>query len=210
MVFNLACQHRYGQSPTSPTMWTTDHRLRRGDKAITARRGTLVPPLCCIWHCHSVLGRDSIPGMTEPMMKDSWWAMWHRGGRLEQLNTAECRRLLAATSIGRLGYQMDRGPRIVPVNYALAGETIVIRTAPNTEIARFAPGQTVAFETDQVDEFLQTGWSVLAVGKLNLVSEESLRMLATQQMPDPWAEGSRSVFLQLGTDELTGRRVHQA
>ena len=130
--------------------------------------------------------------------------MWHRGGRLEQLNTAECRRLLAATSIGRLGYQMDRGPRIVPVNYALAGETIVIRTAPDTEIARFAPGQTVAFETDQVDEFLQTGWSVLAVGKLNLVSKESLRMLATQQMPDPWAEGSRSVFLQLGTDELTG------
>ena len=58
----------------------------------------------------------------------------------------------------------------MPVNYALAGETIVIRTAPNTEIARFAPGQTVAFETDQVDEFLQTGWSVLAVGKLNLVS----------------------------------------
>ncbi len=148
--------------------------------------------------------------MTEPMMKDSWWAMWHRGGRLEELDPAECRRLLAATSIGRLGYQTDREPRIEPVNYALAGETVVIRTAPRTEMARFAPGQTVAFETDQVDEFLQTGWSVLAVGELNAVSAESLRMLAAGQMPDPWAEGPRSVFLQLGTNELTGRRVHQA
>jgi nitroimidazol reductase NimA-like FMN-containing flavoprotein (pyridoxamine 5'-phosphate oxidase superfamily) len=148
--------------------------------------------------------------MTEPMMKDSWWAIWHRGGRLEELDPAECRRLLAATSIGRLGYQTDSGPRIVPVNYALAGETIAIRTAPRTEIARVASGQTVAFETDQVDEFLQTGWSVLAVGVLNEISAEALRQLAPGQTPDPWAEGPRSVFLQLGISDLTGRRVHPA
>ncbi len=148
--------------------------------------------------------------MTEPMMKDSWWAIWHRGGRLEELDSTECRRLLTSTSIGRLSYQTERGPRIVPVNYALSGESIVIRTAPRTEIARTAPGQTVAFEIDQFDEFLHTGWSVLAVGELNAVSSESLRMLAPGQTPEPWAEGPRSAFLQLGVSELTGRRVHPA
>jgi nitroimidazol reductase NimA-like FMN-containing flavoprotein (pyridoxamine 5'-phosphate oxidase superfamily) len=139
-----------------------------------------------------------------------WWPIWHRGGRLETLDAAECRRLLTATSVGRLGYQTERGPRIVPLNYALAGQWIITRTAPDTEVARFATNQTVAFELDQTDEYLQTGWSVLVVGELRVISAETLRMLAPAQTPDPWAEGPRSVFLQLGIDEMTGRRVHPA
>jgi hypothetical protein len=148
--------------------------------------------------------------MTEPMIKESWWAAWHRAGRVEVLDPVECWRLLSAGSIGRLGYQAETGPRIVPVNYALAGESIVIRTAPRTEIARLAPGQTVAFEIDQVDEFLRSGWSILAVGVLREVPLESLRLLAPHQTPDPWAEGPRSVFLEFDPRELTGRRVHPA
>ena len=135
-----------------------------------------------------------------------WWPIWHRGGRVETLDAAECRRLLRATSVGRLGYSTERGPRIVPLNYAVAGGRIVIRTAPDTEVARFAVNQTVAFEVDHTDEYLQTGWSVLVVGDLRVISAEALRMLAPGQAPDPWAEGPRSVFLQLDVDGLTGRR----
>ena len=148
--------------------------------------------------------------MTKPSVADLWWPIWHQGGRLENLDPAECRRLLTTTSVGRLGYQTVRGPRIVPVNYALAGESIVTRTAPNTEIARLAANNTVAFEIDQADEYLQTGWSVLVVGELRMISMEALKMLAPGQTPDPWAEGPRSMFLQLGIDELTGRRVNPA
>jgi hypothetical protein len=50
---------------------------------------------------------------------------------------------------------------------------------------------------DQTDEYLQTGWGVLVVGKLRVISAEALRALAPEQTPDPWAEGLRSVFLQL-------------
>ena len=143
-------------------------------------------------------------------MADLWWPMWHRGGRLEELDTGECRRLLDGTAVGRLGYQTERGPRIVPMNYALVGDSIVTCTAPDTEIARFAVEQTVAFEIDQADEYLQRGWSVLVVGELRVISAEAIRMLPPGQTPDPWPEGPRSVFLQLGIDELTGRRVHPA
>ena len=143
-------------------------------------------------------------------MTNALWPLWHRGGRLEELDPTECRSLLTATSVGRVGYQTDRGPRIVPVNFTLVGESILIRTAPDTELARLGPQQTVAFEIDHADEFWQTGWSVLAVGELTEVSADSLRMLAPNQTPDPWAEGPRSVFLQLGISELTGRRVHPA
>jgi uncharacterized protein len=141
---------------------------------------------------------------------DLWWPIWHQGGRLEELDARECRRLLAGTAVGRLGYQTVRGPRIVPMNYKFVGDSIVTCTAPDTEIARFAVKQTVAFEIDQADEYLQRGWSVLVVGELRLVSAEAIRMLAPAQTPDPWPEGPRWVFLQLEINQLTGRRVHPA
>ena len=102
-------------------------------------------------------------------MTDLWWPMWHRGGRLEELDARECRRLLAGTTIGRLGYQTVRGPRIVPMNYALVADSIVTCTAPDTEMARIAVKQMVAFEIDQADEYLQRGWSVLVVGELRMI-----------------------------------------
>ncbi len=141
-------------------------------------------------------------------MTDGWWPTWHRAGRLEQLDARECRRLLAGTAVGRLSYQTVRGPRIVPMNYALVGDSVVTRTGADTEVARFAVKQRVAFEIDQADEYLHRGWSVLVVGELRMISAEAIRMLAPGQTPEPWPEGSRSIFLQLGIDELTGRRVH--
>lgn len=146
--------------------------------------------------------------MTGTWVADLWWPIWHRGGRLEELDVRECRRLLAGTTIGRLAYQTIRGPRIIPMNYALVADSIVTCTAPDTEIARIAPKQTVAFEIDQADGYLQRGWSVLVVGELTVLSAEAIRMLSPGQTPDPWPEGPRSVFLQLGINELTGRRVH--
>ena len=38
-------------------------------------------------------------------MADRWWPMWHRGGRLEELDARECRRLLAGTAVGRLSFR---------------------------------------------------------------------------------------------------------
>ena len=94
------------------------------------------------------------------------------------------------------------------MNYALVGDSIVTRTGADTEVARVAVKQTVAFEIDQADEYLHRGWSVLVVGELRMISAEAIRMLAPGQMPEPWPEGARSIFLQLGIDELTGRRLH--
>jgi len=141
-------------------------------------------------------------------MADVWWPMWHRGGRLEELDARECRRLLAGTAVGRLGYQTVRGPRIVPMNYAWVEDSIVVRTGADTEVARLAVKQTVAFEIDQADEYLHRGWSVLVVGELRPISADEIGLLEPGRTPDPWPEGYRSIYLQLGIDELTGRRVH--
>ena len=137
-----------------------------------------------------------------------WWSLTQRGGRVERLSPAECRRLLAAGAVGRLGYSTANGPRIVPMNYTLVGERLIFRTTPDTEAGRCADGAQVAFEVDQVDEFLHAGWSVLVTGEADQITTRELQLLDVFQVPDPWPAGERSLFLQLPLTALTGRRVH--
>ena len=64
------------------------------------------------------------------------WSLLDRGGRLETLDRDECRRLLESTNIGRLGYCTDLGPRILPMNYTVVGESVTFRTGIDTEASQ--------------------------------------------------------------------------
>ena len=77
---------------------------------------------------------------------------------LSKLSRSECNSLMRGRRVGRLAYCDSLGPVAVPVNFALAGDDIVIRMEPtNTAIQM---GQSlVAFETDHVDETSGEGWS---------------------------------------------------
>jgi hypothetical protein len=137
-----------------------------------------------------------------------WSFLWPAGGRVEELDAGECRRLLESVTVGRLGYTSQRGPRIIPVNYALGLDSVAFRTGQQTEVARLALGRTVAFEVDQVDDFLRSGWSVLIVGKLTEMSPSAVRMLDVSQTPAPWAGGERTLYCEIPFSELSGRRIH--
>jgi nitroimidazol reductase NimA-like FMN-containing flavoprotein (pyridoxamine 5'-phosphate oxidase superfamily) len=116
--------------------------------------------------------------------------------------------LLESTTVGRLGYTSERGPRIIPVNYAVRPDSVAFRTGQQTEVARLALGRIVAFEVDHVDDFLRSGWSVLVVGKLAEMSPSAVRMLNVSQTPDPWAGGERTLFCEIPFEQLSGRRIH--
>lgn len=137
-----------------------------------------------------------------------WSFLWPAGGRVEELDASECRRLLESTTVGRLGYTSERGPRIIPVNYTLGVDSVAFRTGQQTEVARLALGRIVAFEVDQVDDFLRSGWSVLVVGKLAEMSPSAVRMLNVTQTPVPWAGGDRTLFCEIPLTEVSGRRIH--
>ncbi len=136
------------------------------------------------------------------------WQPAYRGGRLEDLEYAECRRLLVATSVGRLAYTTDDEPHIVPINYVLFDEHLVFRTSRDNEVAGSAVGQPVAFEVDKIDEFLQAGWSVVVTGIAEELPGRSLRAMDVGETPEPWASGVRSLYLRIPLTRVTGRRVH--
>jgi hypothetical protein len=62
---------------------------------------------------------------------------------------------------------------------------------------------------DEIDEFYQSGWSVLAVGGLQLLTEEEFACLQFGKIPKPWAAGPRGMFVRLPCVQLTGRRSSQ-
>ena len=127
---------------------------------------------------------------------------------IEAIDRAECLELLAGEVIGRLAVSDHGAPMVFPVNYALDGESIVFRTAPGTKVD--VQGLTPAcFEIDSFDREKRTGWSVIAVGHLEEVSQrdtaaiEHLRTLPV----DPWADGPKDIWMRLHATRVTGRRV---
>ena len=56
----------------------------------------------------------------------------------------------------------------------MVDDAIVFRTTPYSELASYGPGEEAAFEIDNVDYSRQTGWSVVAFGRLERVDPSEL------------------------------------
>ncbi len=128
------------------------------------------------------------------------------GRRLRDLDEAECRELLATHRRGRLAWDdKERGPTVIPVNYLVAGDDIIVRTSVHTELARhFTSGRT-AFQIDEYDDEARTGWSVLARGTARSAQYDEVP--DDSDRPTAWVLGNRSFFIRIGIETLTGRRV---
>jgi uncharacterized protein len=136
-----------------------------------------------------------------------WTAADTATGRLVEMTREECLQALDAKRIGRLGYPTADGPRIIPVNYVLTDDGIIFRTVPDGEVARNAMDTTCAFEIDDLDEFFESGWSVLAVGVAQLLTEADFQRLRFGRIPEPWADGPRILFVKLPLLQLSGRQL---
>jgi hypothetical protein len=133
-------------------------------------------------------------------------ATWDVGASpnvIEELDPEECLALLAGEEVGRLVVS-GRPPQVFPVNFALDGATVLVRTAPGTKLDAVRADAEVAFEVDSIDRASHTGWSVVVTGKareeLHLHDDGSAR-------PEPWSSGVRAYWLRLDPTAITGRRV---
>ena len=135
---------------------------------------------------------------------------WFEPVLFQHLPPEECRELLAAKSVGRVAFNGPDGPQVLPVNYVVHRRGIFFRTAAGSALGDAMRNTRVAFEIDDIDEVLQSGWSVVAVGEADLVDDEDLLVeLWGDQGPKPWAIGLRTQFVRITPTRLTGRRVLQ-
>ena len=119
----------------------------------------------------------------------------------------ECYAHLANGDIGRVALALQDGPSIIPVNYIVDGRSIVVRTAPYTQLAAHRSGP-VAFEVDDIEPEFRRGWSVVVVGHA-FPMEDADEMIALRAggRLQPWAAGSRNLYIKIVPDKVTGRRI---
>ena len=107
--------------------------------------------------------------------------------------------------VGRVAFVSDGIPTILPVNYRVDGESIVYRTRPGRKLAAVVHGAQFAFEVDDVDVAWQSGWSVLAQGRSELVTaRDAIRRLENLGLR-PWAPGVRDQWVRLRPLRVSGR-----
>ena len=123
------------------------------------------------------------------------------------LSVSECERLLRASVFGRLVLSTPDRLEVVPVNFAVMGDAVVLRTAAGSLLDRHAHGAPVLLEVDEVDHERWQGWSVVVRGHGERLSEEQLTM-AERSSPGPpqWAP-DRDVWIRLNCLEITGRKL---
>jgi nitroimidazol reductase NimA-like FMN-containing flavoprotein (pyridoxamine 5'-phosphate oxidase superfamily) len=125
---------------------------------------------------------------------------------LEALSRRECVALLAGKQVGRAVFTERALPAVVPVNFAMHGDAIVLCTASDTRLASAATRGVLAFQVDDIDEQTRSGWSVVVVGVAELV-EGSQDQASIRSLLHPWAPGTSDVFIRLPLRVVTGRRI---
>jgi hypothetical protein len=124
-------------------------------------------------------------------------------GALHPMTRDECYEVLRAGSLGRFAYVARAGtPDIVPVNYVVDGEDILIRSGPGPKLQAAERRELVAVETDAFDEGARTGRSVVVIGRA-----ERLRSAVAETGPTPWADGPRRHLIRVRPTRVTGRRL---
>jgi len=135
---------------------------------------------------------------------------------IEQLDEAECLRLIAPGGIGRIAYQGRFGQAVLPVNYKLHEGAIVFRTALHSPLDEdlqtgIADAEyLVAFEIDELDMAGRQGWSVLIQGPAHRVESDAERASVVQAGVQNWAPGNRELFVRIVPSRVTGRRIRPA
>lgn len=121
----------------------------------------------------------------------------------EDLPARECLDLLASKRLGRVAFMQD-GPVILPVDYVVDRDSIIIRTSPYGYLGRHLRRCESAIGVDEIDERTSDGWSVLVRGPAVDLPGQEARDL--QQRPRSWADGMQSLYLRIEPRVVTGRR----
>lgn len=129
------------------------------------------------------------------------------GRGLTELSEKECWDLLGAHDLGRLAIVAGEAPLIFPINYTAHDGAVLFQTAPGSKLTH-GPGSRAAFEIDGYDGRSACGWSVVATGVLQDISDATDQVAMTLRSVPVWpmAPGPRSHRLALYVETVSGRR----
>lgn len=133
------------------------------------------------------------------------------------LTEGECWRLLESVSIGRVVFTQRAMPAIRPVNHLIDGRMIIIRTHLGAAIASRAmepssggqarsSGSVVCYEADELNPVRRTGWSVIATGLAQLLTEPA-DIARYAAAVEPWIDGDMNQVVAIVPQFISGVRL---
>ncbi|MBP2450695.1 pyridoxamine 5'-phosphate oxidase family protein [Mycolicibacterium lutetiense] len=130
-----------------------------------------------------------------------------KGSELGVLTRRQCLDLLEGVRVGRLVFTEDALPAVQPVNFRVWHDDVVIRVAGGPKLVAATDHQVVAFEADELDADLRTGWSVTIVGHAEHITDVDEQVQVAGTFVQPWAEGRRDHFVRIRSEKVTGRQL---
>lgn len=130
-----------------------------------------------------------------------------KGQELGVLTRRQCLDLLERVRVGRLVFTEDALPAVQPVNFRVWRDDVVIRVAGGPKLSAAVDHQVVAFQADELDADLRTGWSVTIVGHAEPITDVDDQVAVAGTFVQPWAEGRRDHFVRVRAEKVTGRQL---
>jgi uncharacterized protein len=125
---------------------------------------------------------------------------------LQVLDREQCLGLLRRTPVGRIGFSSGALPVILPVNFAVDGDQVLVRTGRGSKLDAATRNAVVAFEADDIDPKARLGWSVVATGVAREVPADEVARLDLSGL-DRWAPGEDGRLIAISLDLVSGRRL---
>lgn len=129
---------------------------------------------------------------------------------LQPLTEQECRELLASRTLGRVGLSAKSLPFVVPVRYVFDGERILMRTGRDTNMAAATSGAVVAFQVDDIDERIGSGWSVQVQGLARELPGPLPSVGDLDRALGAWLGDSPAVCFSIPAAVISGQRLGSA
>ena len=122
------------------------------------------------------------------------------------LTEDQCWEYLAKQQIGRLATAAVGEPEIFPLNYAVSGRNIYVRTVPGTKLVELVVNARVAFEVDQWSS--DVAYSVVVKGQAEIVdSDDEIAEAEATGLVTYGDDAERDVWVRITPSEVTGRRL---
>ena len=124
---------------------------------------------------------------------------------MSELSREECWRLLEQERIGRLGYRLVDEVHVVPVNYLVRDESLLIATGEGNKLLAAELQTEAALEIDDLTG-AEEAWSVLVRGRLEHVDEAAAEEMA-DVAASSWLPTLKYDVIRLVPTAVTGRRL---
>ena len=119
-------------------------------------------------------------------------------GYFDSLDEAECRKLLATGSVGRVAWESESGINVMPVNYKVVDNQVVFHTSQMGSLSSLLEPTQVGFQVDEIDVETAVGWTLLVRG----TTGPALGLDSISWVPD-----GRHVGVAIALEWLGGRVV---